>query len=297
MTRLGFSDRVMVIFIYIFLALLSFTALYPFWNALVVSFNKGIDTSLGGVTFWPRAFTLENYKTILNDSRLLNGFFISILRTVVGTTTAILMTALLAYGMSKSHLIGRKYYTIFFIITMYFSGGLIPTFLLNRTVGLMNTFWIFIIPVLISVYHMIIFRTFFKGLPVGLEESAQIDGCSNWGIFLRIVLPLSGPIIATLSLFTAVAHWNDWFVATIYITDEKLVPIQTFLRQTLNSNIATQTQVLDSASQALIEKTKSVTTKSLTMAMMMVATLPIILVYPFVQKYFVKGVLVGSMKE
>lgn len=288
----------MVIVIYVFLILLSFTAFYPFWNALVVSFNTGTDTSMGGVTFWPRDFTLENYKIILSDNRLLNGFFISVSRTVIGTVTAILMTAILAYGMTKSNLMGRKIYMVYFIITMYVSGGLIPSYLLIRSLGLMNSFLVFIIPSLISVWNMIVFRTFFKGLPAGLEESAQIDGCSNWGMFFRIILPLSGPVIATLGLFTAIAHWNDWFMPSIYITNEKLMPIQTLLRQTLNSNIVTgQSGIFDTASVSIVEKTRSITSKSLTMAMMMVVTIPIILVYPFVQRYFVKGVLVGSMKE
>jgi putative aldouronate transport system permease protein len=288
----------MLIFIYAFLILLSFSAFYPFWNALVVSFNLGIDTSKGGVTFWPRVWTLENYDIVFNDKRLINGFFVSVARTVVGTVTAILMTALLAYGMSKKDLIGRNYYMLFFVFTMYFGGGLIPTFLLIRSLGLMNTFWVFIIPALISVWNMIIFRTFFKSLPAGLEESAQIDGCTNWGIFFRIVLPLSGPVIATLALFTAVSHWNDWFMPSIYITNEHLVPIQTMLRQILNANIVTEmSNNIDTASAARIEGLRTITTKSLTMATMMVATLPIILVYPFVQKYFVKGVLIGSLKE
>lgn len=298
MKRIAISDRLMLIFIYAFLILLSFSAFYPFWNALVVSFNLGIDTSKGGVTFWPRVWTLENYDIVFNDKRLINGFVVSVARTVVGTVTAILMTALLAYGMSKKELIGRNYYMLFFVFTMYFGGGLIPTFLLIRSLGLMNTFWVFIIPALISVWNMIIFRTFFKSLPAGLEESAQIDGCTNWGIFFRIVLPLSGPVIATLALFTAVSHWNDWFMPSIYITNEHLVPIQTMLRQILNANIVTEmSNNIDTASAARIEGLRTITTKSLTMATMMVATLPIIMVYPFVQKYFVKGVLIGSLKE
>ncbi len=288
----------MHITIYTFLILLSFSALYPFWNALVVSFNLGLDTSKGGVTFWPRVFTLENYEIVFNDKRLINGLAISVSRTVVGTATAILMTAILAYGMTKRELIGRNVYMVYFIFTMYFVGGLIPTFLLYRSLGLMNSFWVFILPALISVWNMIIFRTFFKGLPAGLEESAKVDGCTNWGILFRIVLPLSGPVIATLALFTAVSHWNDWFIASIYINNEKLLPIQTMLRQILNANIVTDmSNNLDTASQARIESARTITTKSLTMATMMVATLPIVLVYPFVQKYFVKGVLIGSLKE
>ncbi|MGM1049103.1 putative aldouronate transport system permease protein [Paenibacillus uliginis N3/975] len=296
--RISFNDKVMLVVIYTLLSLLAFSALYPFWNAIAVSFNVGVDTAKGGITFWPRQFTLENYEIILKDERLINGFLISVARVIVGTVSSIFMTALLAYGMTRTYLIGRSYYMVFFVFTMYFGGGLIPTYLLIRSLGMMDTFAVFIIPSLIGVWNMIVFRTFFKGLPVGLEESANIDGCSTWGIFFRIILPLSGPVIATLALLTAVAHWNDWFLPSIYITNEKLLPIQTILRQTLNANIVSgQSSLLDSASVALMEKTKQITSKSLTMAMMIVVTMPIIAVYPFLQKYFVKGVLVGSLKE
>ncbi|MGG1637146.1 ABC transporter permease [Paenibacillus sp. FSL A5-0031] len=298
MIRLSFGDRVMTVTIYILLTLLAFMTFYPFWNALVISFNSGIDTSMGGVTFWPRDWTLENYGIVFKDERLVTAFLVSISRTVVGTIASIFITALFAYGLSKKELMGRKFYMILCIITMYFSGGLIPSFLLIRELHLMNTFWVFIIPTLVSVWNMIIFRTFFQGLPAGLEESAKIDGSGNWGIFFRIVVPLSGPVIATLSLFTAVFHWNDWFGPSIYITNEKLLPIQTMLKQILNSNIVSdQMSQLDSAAQGQLAKMRTVTSKSLSMATMMVATIPIIMVYPFVQKYFVKGVLVGSLKE
>lgn len=288
----------MMVIIYTLLALLAFSTFYPFWNAAVISFNTGSDTALGGITFWPRDFTLENYAIVFNDERLLNGFYISVMRTIVGTVTSIIVTAVFAYGMTKKELIGRKYYMIICIITMYFSGGLIPSFLLIRSLGLMDSFWVFIIPGLVSVWNMIIFKTFFQGLPGGLEESAKIDGCGNWGTFFRIVLPLSGPVIATLSLFTAVNHWNDWFLPSIYINNENLMPIQTMLKQILNTNIVSdQIGNLDSAAQGQLQKMQTVSSKSLSMATMMIATLPIIMVYPFVQKYFVKGVLVGSLKE
>ena len=147
---------------------------YPFWNALVISFNSGADTSLGGVTFWPRDFTLENYEIVFQDKRLLNGFGISVARTIIGTITSILVTSIFAYGMTKRELMGRKYYMIMCIVTMYFGGGLIPSFMLIRGLGLMDSFWVFIIPGLVSVWNMIIFRTFFAGLPNGLEESAKL---------------------------------------------------------------------------------------------------------------------------
>ncbi|MFF2094020.1 carbohydrate ABC transporter permease [Paenibacillus sp. NPDC058174] len=296
--KASFGDRSLTVFVYAALAVIAFTTFYPFWNAAVISLNKGMDTALGGITFWPRAFTFENYEVVFQDKRILDAFFISVMRTVIGTIASILMTAIFAYGMTKRELMGRKFYMIACIITMYFSGGLIPTFLVIRGLHLMDSFLVFIIPGLISVWNMIIFRTFFNGLPAGLEESAKIDGCGYWSTFFRIVLPLSGPVIATLALFTAVGHWNDWFYPSIYITNEKLIPIQTKLQQILNSNIMSeQMSQLDSASQSRLSSMKSITSKSLSMATMMVATLPIIMVYPFVQKYFVKGVLVGSLKE
>ncbi|BBH23223.1 sugar ABC transporter permease [Paenibacillus baekrokdamisoli] len=292
------GDRIMSVSIYMILTLLAFVTFYPFWNSFVISFNSGFDTSLGGVTFWPRAFTLENYDIVFQDHRITHAFLVSITRTVIGTFASILCTAVFAYGMTKRELVGRKLYMIIGLVTLYFSGGLIPSYMLIRAVGLTNSFWVMVIPGLISVWNMIIFRTFFMGLPPGLDESAKIDGCGNWGTFLRIVLPLSGPVIATLSLFTAIYHWNDWFTPSIYITNEKLLPIQTMLKQILNANIMSEQMAqLDSAAQSAADRMKSVTSKSLSMATMMVATLPIVMVYPFVQKYFVKGVLIGSMKE
>lgn len=297
--KLSGSDRTLLWGIHGCLIVLGLVMLYPFWNSVVISFNVGRDTALGGVTFWPREFTLENYAIVFGDERLIGAFKISVLRTVIGTVLSVFLTALLAYGMSKKELMYRKYYMIFFVVTMFFSGGLIPTFLVVRELGLMNSFWVLVIPSLINIYNMIVFRTFFHALPQGLEESAKIDGCSNYGIFFRIVLPLSGPVVATLSLFTAVGHWNDWFTAAIYISKDELLPIQTLLKQIMNSNI--MTDMKNAAGNAIamehMNRNRTVTTKSLTMATMMVATIPIVLTYPFLQKYFVKGVLIGSLKE
>lgn len=299
--KLTFGDKLLQTFIYIALLALGFVTLYPFWNSLVISLNSGADTALGGVTFWPRQPTWENYAIVLRDSRIGQAFLISVLRTLAGTVLAVLCTAIFAFGLSKRELIGRKWYMIMCVVTMYFSGGLIPTFLLLRSMGMMDTFAVMVIPGIISVYHMIIFRTFFQGLPAGLEESARIDGCSHFGVLLRIVFPVSGPILATLGLFTAIWHWNDWFTASIYINNIDLIPIQTLLKQITNSNIMSE-QMMQSiggnaAAQDRLALMRSVTSKSLTMATTMVATLPIVFVYPFLQKYFVKGVLIGSLKE
>ncbi|MCI3920847.1 carbohydrate ABC transporter permease [Paenibacillus sp. TRM 82003] len=296
--KLSRGDKALEMSVYVILILLGFVTFFPFWNAAVISFNDGTDTMRGGVAFWPRAFTLQNYEVVFEDQRLVDAFVVSILRTAVGTVGSILATAILAYGMTKRELIGRKYYMIFCIVTMYFSGGLIPSFLLIRELGLFNTFWVMVVPGLVSVWNMIIFRTFFLNIPAGLEESAKIDGSSNWGILFRVVFPLSGPVVATLALFTAVYHWNEWFTPGIYISNADLLPIQTKLQQILNSNIMSEQMAqMDAAAQSRLNKMRTVTTKSLSMATMMVATVPILCVYPFLQKYFVKGVLVGSLKE
>lgn len=292
------EDRIIDITIYICLLLLAFVTLYPFWNSLVLSFNSGNDTAAGGVTFWPRDFTLENYKYVFKDSRLINAFWITVARTVVGTFLSIMLTSMFAYAMSKRGLIGKKFYMILCVITMYFSGGLIPSYLLIKDLHLMNTFWVMIIPGLVSVWNMIIFRTFFQGIPDGLDESARIDGCNHINTYFRIILPVSGPVIATLSLFTAVGHWNSWFDASIYISNQKLLPLQVILNQTIQSILSVDASTQVSATkQEFLLNMQSVTHKSVVMATTMVATIPIVMVYPFVQKYFVKGVLVGSLKE
>ncbi|MFC4778809.1 carbohydrate ABC transporter permease [Paenibacillus sp. GCM10023252] len=300
MMKLSRGEKSFQVVIYLLLSLLGFVTLYPFWNAIVISFNSGSDTAFGGVTFWPREFTTENYKLVFGDGRLTHGFLVSVLRVVTGTVLSIVFTSMLAYGLSKSNILFKKGYMMYCVVTMFFSGGLIPFFMLNRELHLNNTFWVLVIPTIISVWNMIIFRTFFMELPDGLEESARIDGCSNFGTFVRIVVPVSGPVFATLSLFTAIYHWNDWFTATIFINKMDLLPISSILQQILNSNLATEMLAAQTGGNAsaidAANRAASVTSKSLSMATMIVATLPIILVYPFLQKYFVKGVLVGSLK-
>lgn len=283
--------------IYVILILIGFIMIYPFWNALIISLNVGTDTARGGLAFWPRVFTLDNYKVVFQRPQLMRAFMISSFRTIIATSLGIIVNAMLAYGLAKKELIGRKFFTTACIFTMYFNGGLIPFFLLIRNVGLLNSFWSMVIPFLVNIWYMIIFRTFFMQLPKGLEESAQIDGCNYLQTFTKIILPLSKPVIATITLFTAVYHWNEWFNASIFINNNKLLPIQSILRQVINSNVM---QELDNANGAALDamaRTSSFTTQSLVMATMMVATVPIILVYPFVQKYFVHGVMIGSLKE
>ncbi|MEK4509443.1 carbohydrate ABC transporter permease [Paenibacillus sp. FSL K6-2524] len=294
--KLNFSDKVLQVIIYFVLILLSFITFYPFWNSLVMSFNVGSDTSLGGVTFWPRAFTLENYQIVFKEKQIFTAYGVTIARTLIGTFVSMFFTSLFAYALSKKGIVFKEGYMIICIVTMYFSGGLIPYFILVYNLHLYNTFTFLIIHGMVNVYNMIIFRTFFAELPDGLEESARIDGCSNFGVFFKIVLPISGPVVATLGLFTAVGLWNDWFTPAVFISDQNLIPLQTLLVQIVNAGTtASLIQNLNTYAQSAVQN--SVTVKALQMATMMVATLPILFIYPFLQKYFVKGALVGSLKE
>jgi len=293
--KLSKGEKAADVFIYISLIILAFITLYPFWNTLVISFNDGINTTLGGITFWPRKFTIENYRAVFNDAMFIKAIIVSIGRTVIGTVLAMFFTSIYAYGMSKKYLKGKKFYMILSIITLYFGGGLIPSYLLVRSLGMINSYTSLVIPFLIGVYNMIILRTFFMGVPEEIEESAKIDGCNHIRTFFSIILPISGPAIATISLFTAVYFWNEWFNAGIYINNAAKLPIQNYLLNVINSsNYAEQMAKLTGGIGNFT--VTSVTTRSLQAATIMVATLPIVMVYPFVQKYFVKGVLVGSVK-
>lgn len=293
--RLSKSEKAGNVTIYIILTILAFVTLYPFWNTLAISFNDGIDTTLGGITFWPRKYTMENYRAVLNDVMFIKALIVTVGRTVIGTIVAMFFTAIFAYGMSKKYLKGRKVYMVISVITMYFGGGLIPTYLLIRSLGMINSYAALVIPSLVGVYNMIILRTFFMGVPEEIEESAKLDGCNHIRTFFSIILPISGPAIATISLFTAVYFWNEWFNAGIFINSASKLPIQNYLLNVINSsNYAEQMAKLTGGIGKFSITT--VTSRSLQAATIMVATLPIVMVYPFVQKYFVKGVLVGSVK-
>lgn len=291
-------DKVLSLLNYTLLTLMALMFLYPFWNSVAISFNTGRDTALGGITLFPREFTLVNYGLVFKNPNLANAFFITIMRTLSGTVLSVLFTAMFGYAMSKKELINKKAYLWISMITMYFSGGLIPYFILIRDLHLINTFWVMVIPGIINVFNMIVFRSFFLGISPGLEESAKIDGCNYLHIFFRIILPVSAPIIATISLFTAVTHWNDWFTATIFIDEPKLLPIQSLLNQIINSNIMTEAMLNAGGSAAdFTAQNQGVDTRTLILTTMVVATVPILMIYPFLQRYFVKGVMIGSLKE
>jgi putative aldouronate transport system permease protein len=262
----------------------------PIWSIVVASFSNGHSLSNGGITFWPKEFTLENYKAVFNDSAIWKAFVISILKTVIGVVTHVFFTAMAAYAMSKSYLAGRKVYSTIGVITMFFSGGMIPVYLLIKSLGLLNSFWVYIIPALFSYYDMIILMNFFREIPASLEEAAMIDGAGVWQTFVRIVLPLSKPVMSTIALFNGVYQWNDYMTAKLYVTDKALYPVQMKLYEII---VQQQTQAMNSISSSVVLPT---TTRSIQLATIVIATVPILLIYPFLQKHLLSGMMIGAVK-
>lgn len=275
------------------MALICFVCLYPIWYVIVNSFNDAKDALLGGIYWWPRKFSLRNYAKVLGDPSVLQAFKITVLKTVIGTTVNVLFTAMVAYPLSKSHLVGRKFYMAVGTITMFFSGGLIPGFLLFKNMGLLNNFWVYILPAAFNFFNLIIFCNFFNEIPSALEESAKIDGANDLTIFARIILPLSKPVLATIALFAGVGQWNDYFSGLMFMTNRTdLEPIQTYLYR-----LVAQAQSSQMAAAASNITAADTTSTSIKLAAMVITTLPICCVYPFLQKYFVAGVMVGAVKE
>ena len=280
------------IMIGILMLVICFVSLYPVWYTVIISFNDSSDALRGGIYWWPRKFSLESYKTVFQDTTIIRAFMVTVLRTLIGTVTSVFFTAMVGYALSKKHIMGNKFYTILGTITMFFGGGLIPYFITLKNLGLYNNFLVYIIPSLFNFYNMIIFRSFFNELPAGLEESARLDGANDLMIFIRIVIPLSAPVIATIALFNGVGHWNDYFTGVLYINDAELQPIQTYLFRIIASASVSKTVVAMPAGVTA----QQVSSQSVRLATMVVTTFPIMCVYPFLQKYFVKGMLIGSIK-
>lgn len=279
-------------FISILMVVVCFVALYPVWYTIIISFNDSVDAMRGGIFWLPRKFSLESYKTVFQDTAIARAFMITILRTVLGTLTSVFFTAMVGYALSKKFIFGNRFYMILGTITMFFGGGLIPYFILIKNIGLYDNFWVYIIPGLFNFYNMIIFMSFFRSMPAGLEESAKLDGANDLVIFLKIILPLSMPVVATIALFNGVGHWNDYFTGVMYINKAELQPIQTFLYRIVASASASKTVVSMPAGVSA----QQVSSQSVRLATMVVTTFPIVCVYPFLQKYFVKGMMIGSIK-
>ena len=269
---------------------------FPFWNILVLSLNDAGDTMKGGLMLWPRVFTIDSYKTVLATEAIFSAAKVTVSRTLIGAPLTVLTISMLAYGLSKRSLPGRKWLTLFFILTMYFQGGLIPQYMVIRSLRLIDNFLVFILPGLVNVFWMILIRTYIEGLPLELEESAKLDGANDMVIFLRIVLPLCVPVLATILLFSAIDHWNAWYDSYIYTNSPRLSTLSAELVRILNQY---QTGGMLSQAQQLAQESKRipVSSESIRMAVTMVTTVPIILAYPFLQSYFIKGIMVGAIKS
>ncbi len=288
------TNKVFVVCNVVFLTLFVVITLYPVLNTVALSFNDGIDAIRGGIHLWPRVFSLSNYQTVLNQQNIITGAIISVARTVIGTLLALVTNALLAYIVSRKRFLFRSQLSLFWIITMYVNGGMIPTLILYRSLNLTNSFWVYVIPGMISAFNVLIMRTYMEGLPNALEESAMIDGANDFTIFTRIISPLCKPVYATVALFVAVGQWNSWFDAMLY---NRMNAQYTTLQYELMKLLSSVMQQSGSATTGGNTASAAVTPVTVRAAATIVTMLPIILLYPFLQRYFVSGMTIGSVKE
>lgn len=294
--RVTVPERIFDIGNYIFMCIIIVIMVYPFLNVLAISFNESTDTVRGGIYAWPRAWTLENYAVIMQYDTLITGFINSVLRTVIGTVLGLIACSMVAYTLSRQDFQARKFVSVVIVLTMFFSGGLIPTYMLMRDLGLINTFAVYIVPLLVSAWNIIIIRSFMDGLPKALQESAKIDGANDFTIYWRIILPICKPVLATIALFIAVMQWNMWFDTYIYNSaNESLTTLQYELMKILQNTSTSTGAGIDSV-RGDASLANRVSPESVRMAITIVTIVPILLVYPFLQKYFVKGMTLGAVK-
>lgn len=292
------KDKVIDILIYALMILVAIATIYPFLNILAISFNDSADSIKGGITIFPRKFTLVNYNTIFKYDTLLQGFKISVARTVLGTFAGVVCSSMLAYALSRVDFIAKKGFSIYFVITMYVSGGLIPGYILIASLGLTDTFLVYIVPSLISVFNVVIIRSFIDSLPISLQESAMIDGANDILIFFKIIMPLCTPVLATVALFVAVGQWNSWFDTYLFCSNSPdLTTLQFELMKILQNTTTSATDVSRLLSDSSLQQRARVSPESIRMTVTVVATVPILVVYPFVQKYFVQGMTLGAVKS
>lgn len=286
--RVSKGDWIMQIVINILMAVMLVLFLYPIWETVVRSLSTPETADHPGLKLWPREFTVDAYKNVLKNPDFLIGFRNSVMRTVLGSLIAVAFTFCGGYALSRRDLPGKGIITFYIVLTMFISAGLIPTYLNIRNLGMFNTIWAWILPGAVSAWNLTICRNFIGSLPYELEESAMVDGAHPLTIVFRIVLPLSAPILAVLVLWTAVGQWNSWFDAMIYTPDNSMTVLQLVVRRMIVSST--------DESNLLAAAKSDVTSTTMKCATIMVSTIPILCVYPFLQKYFVKGVMVGALK-
>lgn len=286
------SDKIVDGILYIILTLFSLVTLFPLYYVFIVSITPFAEVLRnGGFIMVPSEITFEAYKEIFSSRRIPDALLVTVFITVVGTFLSLLFTTLLAYPLARKNLPGRNTILFALVFTMLFNGGLIPTYLVVRGIGLYNSVWALIIPGMVSTFNLLIMKTYFQNLPGELEEAARVDGCGDLSTLARIILPLSLPIMATLGLFYGVTYWNEYFKGIMYITDRSLAPIQVVLRSMIQSpNVSQELMTTNTLELAQLPP------ETVKMATVVVATLPILVIYPFLQKYFIKGMLIGAIK-
>ncbi len=289
------SAKVLDIIVHISMIVVLVTTLYPVLHVFASSFSSASANDRGIVSIFPKEFTIEAYKMIWEAKLVPMAFKNSVVYTVVGTFVNLLLTGSFAYALSRKQMALKKFYTFMILLSMYFSGGLIPTFLLVRNIGLYNNMWALILPAAINTTNLIIMRSFFQSIPAELEESAYLDGANDFTIFFRIVLPLSKAAIFTIGLYYAVSHWNSWFSAMIYFKDTDKYPLQMILRQIVIMASSIE-EAVRSGEVALISEIGVVNLTAVKYATLFVSIFPMMLIYPFIQRYFIKGVMIGSLK-
>lgn len=294
--RRSYSDKIFDIVNVIVMLILLVIFTWPLWFVVIASFSDPNEVWLGNVLLLPKKITLIAYEELLEYSSIWTGYKNTIFYTVVGTLVNLVMTVCAAYPLSRKDFVPRNFFMIMFMITMYFSGGLIPTYLVVNKLHLLNTRWAMIIPGACSIYNVIITRTYFmNSIPHELQEAATLDGANSFQYLIRVVLPLSKPIMAVIGLYYAVGHWNDFYTALIYLNSEKLLPLQSFLRDLLMRAQTTMNVTMSGMDAATIEA-KMKLSQTLKYSVIIVSTVPVLCIYPFIQKYFVKGVMIGSVK-
>ena len=290
------ADKIFDLCNYTILSVILLIVLYPLYFIVISSFSEPTAVNSGNVSFWPKGFTLEGYRIVLENNNVWKGYANTILYTLLDVAISLALMIPGAYALSRKELVGRNLIMMLIVFTMFFSGGMIPTYMLVKNLGMVDTIWALFVPTAASAYYVIVIRTFFQNtLPEEMLESAKVDGCSTFRFFFKMVLPLSAPIIAVMALFTAVSQWNSFFSALIYLQSTDLYPLQLILRGILISN-----QMSANGSDAVVDPEAIVEAQRyaelIKYALIMVASLPVLVLYPFLQRYFVKGVMIGSVK-
>ncbi len=284
------GDIVLDMIIYTVLVIIAVITIYPFFFTIVRSFNEG--TASSNTYFWPARPTLENYITFFKDGKWLNGLIISVFRTLIGTVTSVFFTCIVAYALSFKNLAYRKVYMTLLIISMYFSAGIIPNYVLLKSLHLFDSFWVYIVPTALNAFFVIVGISFFQEIPSDLFDSARVDGANDFTIFYKIVLPISKAFLATIGLFVGVNHWNSWFDSAFFVQNPNLKTLSSLMMELINKNQAGYLTAASAAAKA----NSTVTSFSIQTAAMVISVAPIICVYPFLQRYFVKGIMIGSVK-